>query len=115
MYFVRRWLRIERPASLALHPTRVVDLTISPAEAYARCIEGIQRVLGGAVRVDDPAGGLIEATFGLTFSERLTCIVQAATPGSRVTIESRRGPRANPGPPSAYVDGLASFLTQAPQ
>ena len=55
--------------------------------------------------------GTIEATFGLTFSERLSCEIERLQPGvTCVRIQSRRGVQAQARYTSDYVDALASFL-----
>jgi hypothetical protein len=111
MRFLFKWLRVERPAGVALHPSRMIELPTPPATAFERSIEGIDRVLGGIVRDADRTHFTIEATFGLINSERLTVRIEAI-PGdrSRVIIESRRGVTGEPPRGSQYVDALAKFL-----
>ena len=110
-------MQLDRPAGVRLHPSRVVDLDVPQREAFERCRRGIERVLGGVVREVDSREGTIEATFGLIFSERLTCAVTALdATHSRIAIESRQGPQASAPRESQYVDELARYLmTEAPR
>ena len=111
MQFLRRWLKIDRPQSAAIRPHRKLELPQPYERAFDLAVEGIERVLGGVVREADRGRGYIEATFGLTFSERLTCELQRVDETTtRVDIESRRGVQAQARYDSDYVDALASFL-----
>lgn len=111
MSFFLKWLRVERPSGVALHPARRVDLDLPPADAFDRCIRGIEEVLGGAVRERDKAGGFIEASFGLINSERMNVRIEPREEGgSRVRIESRRLASAQQASESSYVQALAEFL-----
>lgn len=111
MNFLFKWLRVERTERVSLHPTRTLEVRAPHEEVFARCIDGIERVLGGVVRERDAARGLIEATFGLTFSERLTCSLERLDAGrTRVRIDSRRGAVGEPRRQSDYVDRLADWL-----
>ena len=111
MKFLREWLRIERPAGVGLHASQSVDLEGAYGEVFARTLRGIEEVLGGVVRSSDERAGLVEATFGLVDSERLTCSISRIDAArTRVRIESRRGARAEPAQPSPYVRALARFL-----
>lgn len=105
-----RWLKIERPSGVALHPSRTLELSAPPEDVFARCLGGIEHVLGGIVRSSDAQYGTIEATFGLVNSERMSVTVQAHERGSRVIIESRRGASFEPAKPSQYVAALAKYL-----
>jgi len=92
-----------------LHPSRSIELDLSPEAAQERCRYGIEGVLGGVVREERP--GTVEATFGLIGSERLTCTIAGIGGGrSRVTIETRRGAQLGNPAPSPYVKALADFL-----
>lgn len=111
MQFLRRWLKIDRPQSAAISPHCKLELLESYDRVFDRAVEGIERTLGGVVRDADRERGTIEATFGLTFSERLTVEVERVEPNlTRVRIESRRGVQAQARYTSDYVDALASFL-----
>ncbi|HLI96974.1 MAG TPA: hypothetical protein VKT72_12935 [Candidatus Baltobacteraceae bacterium] len=111
MKFFRDWLRVERPSGVALHASETVEIEGPFDAVFARCVRGIEDVLGGAVRERSRERGSIEATFGLIDSERLTCTVQrAGADRTRVVIESRRGASAQPAKPSQYVRALAKFL-----
>lgn len=111
MKFLRDWLRVDRPAGVALHATQTVELDRPRDAVFAACLRGIEDVLGGIVRSQDEEHGAIEATFGLIDSERLSCTVTALEPQrTRVVIESRRGARPEPAKSSDYVRALAEFL-----
>jgi hypothetical protein len=111
MKFLRDWLRVERPPGVALHPTQTVDVDRAYDAVFAQCVRGIEDVLGGAVRERNEQLGIIEATFGLIDSERLTCTVERLKEQrTRVIIESRRGASAQPAKSSQYVNALAEFL-----
>lgn len=111
MRYLFKWLKVERPSGVALHPSRTLELDVPPAEAFERCVRGIEQVLGGIVRDADAARGSIEATFGLVDSERMSISVTPLETGrSRVLVESRRGASAAPAKPSSYVQALAEFL-----
>ena len=106
------WLGIAPRKTIALHPSRTIELAVPKDAAYDRCRDGIERVLGGVIREEDRERGTIEAGFGLIFSERLTCSVTAIDGvHSRVRIEARRGAQAATALPSSYVDALADYLT----
>lgn len=106
-----KWLQVRPARRVALHPTRSLELPGPLEDVFARCIEGIERVLGGVVRESDLTCGTIDATFGLMFSERLTCSLERLGAGeTRVRIESRRGAVGEPKMQSDYVDRLADWL-----
>lgn len=111
MSFIFKWLRPERPSGVALHPVRIVELAEPLEAAYARCAEGIERVLGGVIRETDERHTRIDATFGLVNSERITVTLEPMDGAhTRVTIESRRVLSAEPARTSQYVGELAKFL-----
>jgi hypothetical protein len=113
MKFLRDWLRVERPPGVATHASQTIELHIPYGDAFAKCVRGIEDVLGGAVREADEQRGSIEATFGLVNSERLTCAISRVDEQcTRVRIESRRGASAEPPKRSQYVSALAAFLTK---
>jgi hypothetical protein len=106
------WLGMARPKTVALHPSRTIELALPKDEAFDRCVDGIERVLGGVIREAQRDRGTIEAGFGLIFSERLTCTVSPIdATHARVVIEARRGAQAATAMPSSYVDALADYLT----
>ncbi|HEY8298066.1 MAG TPA: hypothetical protein VIG32_08610 [Candidatus Baltobacteraceae bacterium] len=112
MSFILKWLRIEKPSGASLRPSRVVEVPRAYDAAFDRCVDGIERVLGGVVRESDRAAGTVEATFGLTFSERLTCSLDPLdAQRTRARIESRRGAQPQARVRSDYVDRLAEYLT----
>jgi hypothetical protein len=111
MRFFLKWLKIERPSGVALHPTRKLELEGSRDAVFDRCLRGIEQILGGIVREADRERGTIEATFGLVNSERITVTLQAMEPErTRVVIEARRGASFEPAKPSQYVTALAKYL-----
>lgn len=114
MKFLRDWLRVERPAGVALHAAQTIELDRSRDDVFAQCVRGIENVLGGIIRTRDEQRGVIEATFGLIDSERLTCTLEPLDERrTRAVIESRRGARPDPAKPSQYVRALAEFLQNA--
>jgi hypothetical protein len=109
--FLFKWLRVERPPGVALHPTRTIELDVPPSAAFERSVLGIENTLGGVVRDSDRDRGTIEATFGLIDSERLSVAIEPLERNrSRVVIESRRGAMAQQPSGSQYVDALADYL-----
>jgi len=111
--FFRRWLTPETARDVSLNPSRTLEMPASPASAFDRCVDGIERVLGGSIDRKDPSAGTIEARFGLINSERLSVNIDAGEDGcSRVRIESRRGASAERPRSSQYVDALYAFLTE---
>ncbi len=117
MSFIFKWMRIDRPFGVGLHPSRTVDVNLAPRDALERCRTGIEGVLGGTVRHEDVQHGELEAAFGLIFSERLTCAVTQLEEGrSRIAIESRQGAHPTAAPSSLYVEALARYLmTEEPK
>lgn len=114
MSFIFKWLRPDRPSGVALHPLRILEMDEPVEAAFARCTEGIERVLGGAIRETDAARTRIEATFGLVNSERITVTLEPMENArTRVTIESRRVLTTEPARSSQYVGELAKFLGSA--
>jgi len=96
---------------VALHPSRTIELELAKDAALDRCRYGIGHVLGGVVREEHRAEGTLEATFGLIYSDRLTCtLVGIDASHTRVTIETRRGAQAANNAPSPYVKALADYL-----
>lgn len=111
MSFLFKWLRTRPRERLILHPTRRLEVAAPVEAAFAKCVAGIENVLGGIVREADVSHGSIEAAFGLIDSERLTCTLQSINPDrTSVIIESRRGPRLSAEGGSPYVNALAAYL-----
>lgn len=114
MRFLFKWLRIERPPGVALHPRRMVELDMPAAQAFERATTGVEFVLGGVIRESDSARGVIEATFGLVNSERMTVSIEGVDlTKSRVLIETRRGVSGQQPSRSDYVEALANYLQTA--
>jgi len=106
------WLGIDARKTVALHPSRTVELDLPADAAFDRCRHGVEDVLGGVVREAYRDRGTLEATFGLIYSDRLTCtVVPIDAAHARVIIETRRGAQAGLTAPSPYVKALADFLT----
>ena len=106
------WLGYE-PATkqVGLRPHRTVEVLLPYDRAFDRVVEGIERELGGTVRETDRARGMIEASFGLTFAERLGCTLERLDDfHTRVTIEAQRHAELRPARSSPYVDALARYL-----
>lgn len=105
-----RWLGLER-TTMRLRPSRTLLLDVPYDAAFDRACDGIANVLGGTVRERDRAGGYVEASFGLTFSERIACTFQRIDDArTRVTIEARRQLQTRAPETSPYVDALANYL-----
>lgn len=103
MRFLLRWLRIERPPGVALHPIRIVQLQAGPEQAYGRCAAIVEQTLGGHITAHD-APSLLEASFGLVNSERISLSIEArADGGSTVRLQSRRLAGAQQTQESAYL------------
>jgi hypothetical protein len=109
--FLLKWLRSERPAGVALHPTRTLELELPPDEVFERALRGTEHTLGGIIRDCNRQLRTFEATFGLINSERLTITVQPLeTQRTRVIIESRRFASGQVPSASHYVEVLADYL-----
>lgn len=111
MQFFRKWLRIERPSGVGLHPSRVVELDLAPDAAYERCKAIVTHTLGGNITSEDPPRS-IDVSFGLVNSERISIYIEdAGTNASRVRIQSRRLLSAQAPVTSNYVETIARALT----
>jgi len=110
--FLKRWLHIDRPDSAAIRPTRRIVVEKPYDETFDRSVTGIENILGGVVRDADRAVGSIEATFGLTFGERLSVSLEREDEArTAVRITSRRGVQAQARQHSDYVEALATYLS----
>ena len=107
-----RWLGLHRTVTpVGMRPSRVVECDATYDRAFDRVCEGIGGILGGTVREADRNRGYIEASFGLTFSERIACTIERIDDArTRVTVEARRQIQARPTERSSYVDALADYL-----
>lgn len=107
-----RWLGLDRaPARVGMRPSRVVELAVPYDTAFDAVCDGIVGVLGGTVSEADRKRGYVEASFGLTFSERIVCTLERIDDArTRVTVEARRQVQAAPPEASSYVDALANYL-----
>ena len=110
-----RWLglTIEKPAGLAVRPSRTVEVALPYDKAFDRCLRGLELAAGANVLNADRAGGTIDAAFGLINSERIGCTVRASDEAhSAVTIESRRFAGTGLPPGSAVLDRLETWLRE---
>ncbi|HEV7178470.1 MAG TPA: hypothetical protein VGN11_01265 [Candidatus Baltobacteraceae bacterium] len=71
MSFLLKWLRLDTSARVGLRPHRNVAMELGFDAAYERCLSAIDGTLGASVYIDDRAGRLIEAGFGLINNERI--------------------------------------------
>lgn len=111
MHFFRKWLKIDRPSGVALHPSRVLELPIAQTDAYDRCRTIVIHTLGGNITSEDPPRSL-DASFGLVNSERISISIESADANaSRVRIQSRRLLSAEAPVTSNYVETIARTLT----
>lgn len=107
------WLGLEAPTKhVGLRPHRALEVFLAYDRAFDRTVEGIERELGGTVRESDRERGTIEASFGLTFTERLGCTLERVDDyHTRVTIEALRRADLQPARSSPYVEALAHYLS----
>jgi len=95
-----------------MRPSRVVEVSVPYDRAFDAVCDGIVGVLGGTVSEADRKNGYVEASFGLTFSERIVCTIERIDDArTRVTVEARRQLQAQAPETSLYVDALAKYLT----
>ncbi len=111
VHFIKRWLNLERPAGVALHAERSIDVDLAPDEAFALCVRGVEFALGGTIDQRDTALRHLEARFGLVNSERLAVSVEprADGSGSRLRVQARRA-AGMPATPSQYVEALCAYV-----
>ncbi len=111
MHSLIKWLRIDKSTGAAISPSRKFEVEAPFEQVFEASRDGIERVLGGIVRESDARSGVIEATFGLMFSERLTCSLERIEQDrTGVRIQSRRLAQAEVRTKSDYVDRLAAFV-----
>jgi hypothetical protein len=114
MSFIRKWLRPETSSRIGLRPHRDVELAMPYDDAYERVRNEIERTLGATVYVDDRAGRMIEAGFGLVRSERLRCSFDVARGVTKVRIEAFFPAGATIPDKSTAVDALAQAIASKP-
>ena len=115
MSFIRKWLKPETSSRVGLRPHRNVELALGYDEAYSRALEAIELVLGATVTIDDRAGRMIEAGFGLVRSERVRVhfdVVDAARTNVRIEAFFPAGMQVPE--KSSAVDALAQAMTSKP-
>jgi len=94
-----------------LRPHRDVDLEAPYDAAFERCRAAIEFVLGASILVEDRAGGLIEAGFGLVNSERVRCsLAKIDATHTGVRIEALFAAGVEVPESSRNVDALAAAL-----
>ena len=112
MKFFLKWLKIDRPSGVALHPSRTVELDLPQVAAYERCRTIVTDVLGGNITSEDSPRA-IDASFGLVNSERISISIEAVGENtSRVLIQSRRLLSAEAPVRSNYVETIARTLAR---
>jgi hypothetical protein len=114
MSFILKWLRPETSSRVGLRPHRDVELGLPYDDAYDRVRSEIDRTLGATVYVDDRAGRLIEAGFGLVRSERIRCSFEIADEKTNVRIEALFPAGATVPEKSAAVETLAQAIVSKP-
>ncbi len=115
--FLLKWLglSIDRSANIGLRPSRTLEVGLPFEAAFERCIDGLENVLGAIVRDRDSSAGTIDASFGLMFSERIFCGLDAIDENrTRIRIESRRNAQVELPKGSEAVDRLTQFLMESP-
>jgi hypothetical protein len=110
--YLMQWLGLEKPAAkVGLRPHRTVELPLAYSAAYSRVLEAIELTLGANVSIDDRAGRLIEAGFGLVNNERIRCSFEILAPErTAVRIEAFFPAGATVPEHSRAVDALAVAL-----
>ncbi|MDQ6933070.1 MAG: hypothetical protein M3160_07820 [Candidatus Eremiobacteraeota bacterium] len=113
--FLLAWLRpSQRRASIAVRPSRTLELPIAYDVTFERCKRAVVELLGAVVREDDRSGGYIESSAGLMFSERICFLLKAIDPErTRVTVESRRIAGSQLPPQSSHIAAVAEYLLRA--
>ncbi|MDE2481949.1 MAG: hypothetical protein KGN02_07145 [bacterium] len=115
MSFIRKWLKPETSARIGLRPHRTVEVPLAYDAAYRRVLEAIEITLGANVTIDDRAGRMIEAGFGLVRSERIRVsfdIVDAER--TSVRIEAFFAAGMTVPERSLAVDALAQAIVSNP-
>ncbi|MDP9024916.1 MAG: hypothetical protein M3N13_06075 [Candidatus Eremiobacteraeota bacterium] len=111
MSFILKWLRPQTSFRIGLRPHRTVQLDLGFDAAYERVLAEIEGTLGANVYVDDRAGKIIEAGFGLINNERVrTTLEEIDTTHTAVRIEAFYLPGAAIPEKSSAVEALASAL-----
>ncbi|PZR58577.1 MAG: hypothetical protein DLM50_03610 [Candidatus Meridianibacter frigidus] len=113
MSFLVKWLglRIERPASIAVRPSRAFTVPFSYDWVFERALSGMRDTLGADISREDRAAGVIEGAFGLLFSERISCsLTRQNDHATEVRLESRRSANAELPKASAALQRLEQHL-----
>lgn len=112
--FLLAWLgvTVERAGRFAVRPTRNVVIDLPLAQAFDRCVTGLEEVVGAMIQVSDRERGYLEATFGLTFSERIACTLVAKGSSTLATLESRRNAGTELPKDVSVLDRLERWLRE---
>ncbi len=110
-----KWLRpSHRRASIAVRPSRTLELPIAYDVAFERCKSAVVDFLGAVVHEEDRSHGYIESSPGLMFSERICFLLEPIdVENTRITIESRRIAGSQVPPPSTQVIAVADYLLRS--
>ncbi len=113
-FFARLFRAAEPRKSIAVRPSRTLELQVPFDAAFDRCKVAVLEVLGAIVREEDRLRGYIESSPGLLFSERICFALEPLGSNiTRVTIESRRIAGADLPPESSDLAGVAAYLLRA--
>lgn len=97
--------------SIAVRPSRTLEVPVAYDIAFERCKSAVQNLLGAAVREEDRPRGYLESSPGLMFSERICFTLEPIAPhATRVTVESRRIAGAQLPPPSTHIAAVAEYI-----
>ncbi|MDP9018172.1 MAG: hypothetical protein M3N19_07615 [Candidatus Eremiobacteraeota bacterium] len=115
MSFIAKWLglSVDTQSGIAVRPARSIEIDLSYDAAFARCLQGLNDIVGAQVRDADLASGTIDATFGLMFSERLACsVTRIDATKTHVLLESRRIAGTSLPKDSAVLDRLEVWVRE---
>lgn len=115
MKFFSKLFGVAQPRrSIAVRPSRTLELPVAYNVAFERCKNAVENLLGAVVREEDLLRGYIESSPGLMFSERICFTLEPLTPeATRVTVESRRIAGAQLPPPSTHIAAVAAYLMRS--
>ncbi|GAC1655700.1 MAG: hypothetical protein NVS9B12_06920 [Vulcanimicrobiaceae bacterium] len=115
MKFLLKWLglSVEKTPGISVRPTRTFPVALGLAACFGRCVEGLEDVLGAQVRELDEQRGIVEASFGLMFSERIACSMRPIDEtNTEVSLESRRIAASSLPKDSAVLDRLELWMRE---
>ena len=110
--FLRKWLGFDRKREpFIVRPARTLQLALPFDSAFARVLEALDSAVGAQVRDANRERGTIDATFGLTFSERIACSLRRIDADhTEVTIESRQPATSHPTGDFTVLNALVNYL-----